>query len=127
MKKLLLCLPLLLAACGADSDEKTEPLTGALQIETHVDPDPPAVGQNTLHVQVSDAAGAPVSGAVVRVVPFMPAHNHGSSETPVVTDNGDGSYTATPVTLTMPGTWEVTITAKAGDADGRLVLTWDAQ
>src|SRR5690606_14419014 len=108
MKYLLLALPLLLAGCGGDTNDDA----GSLRIEAQVDPAPPRIGRNALHIQVRDAAGDPVEGATVTVDPFMPIHGHGSTETPVVTEIGGGAYTADPLTLHMPGAWEVTISAE---------------
>jgi nitrogen fixation protein FixH len=123
MKYLLLALPLLLAACGSDADDTA----GSLHIEAQVDPAPPRIGRNALHLQVTDAAGDPVEGARVKVRPFMPIHGHGSTETPVVTDHGGGAYTAEPLTLQMPGAWEVTISAAKGGENGELIQRWSVQ
>lgn len=123
MKILILPLALLLAACGGDSDDPKQ--EGDLRIEVvSIEPDPPVVGQNTLVFSISDAEGEPVIGATVEVEPFMPHHNHGSTETPVVTDLGDGTYRADPVTFQMPGHWEVRIEAVFGDLIGSAAPTW---
>jgi len=121
---LLLCLPLALAACGSEDDPSD---AGTLAIEAHVEPDPPRVGTNTLHLTIHDADGAPVTGAAVSVEALMPAHGHGSTEKPVITEQGGGAYTAAPLTLQMPGRWEVTIRATAGGESGERVLRWDVQ
>jgi len=109
-----------LASACADDPEPDD--HGTLTVAATVDPDPPTAGQTTLTITVTDAAGAPVTGATVVVDPQMPSHGHGSTETPVVSEVGDGVYTAFPVTFQMPGPWEVTITATRGDDHGSLVL-----
>ena len=39
----------------------------------------------------------------------MPAHGHGMNVTPVVTDNGDGTWTAEGMLFHMQGHWEMTV------------------
>jgi hypothetical protein len=72
-------------------------------------------GQNRLHLVLEDQVGRHLAGATFAVVPSMPMHGHGSSETPVVTDLGQGEYEAFPVTFQMPGAWTVAIDATLGD------------
>jgi len=76
------------------------------------------VGQNAAEVHVEDADGKAVAGATVTVEAMMPMHGHGSTETALITDNGDGSYDAFPVTLQMAAAWTVTARATKGDASG---------
>jgi hypothetical protein len=84
------------------------------------DPAPPAKGENTWTIQVSDAGGAPVTGATLMVSSWMPDHGHPGAGTPLVTELGmDGRYEIAGIDLIMPGLWEVTIlvTTAAGDSD----------
>ena len=74
-------------------------------------PAPPARGDNKWEIDLVDAGGAPVAGAKVKVVPFMPDHNHGTSIKAQVTETSAGHYEVTPVNLWMPGLWQVTVTA----------------
>lgn len=121
----LAVLPLLALALTsgcADDDGRPLPEDGAFIVAAAWNPDPPAVGQNTLTLTVTDASGAAVTGATVVVDPQMPTHGHGSSEDPVITEVGAGVYTATPVTFQMPGAWEITVDATLGDDHGTLVI-----
>ena len=80
-------------------------------------PAPPTKGTNVLTLQVMDAAGAPVNGASVTVVPFMPDHGHGSAVMPVVTALGaDGKYTVEKLYLAMAGLWELRVNVTAPGA-----------
>ncbi len=107
------------SACDSDGDDDSTPANGTtLTVTSTFTPDPPVSGQNAMTVTVADANGAAVTGCVVVVDPQMPMHGHGSSETAVLTDNGDGTYEATPVTFQMPGAWVVTVTATKGEATG---------
>jgi hypothetical protein len=73
------------------------------------DPAPPIRGDNTWVVSITSNA-TPMAGAFVDVVPFMPAHGHGSGKTVEVTEMPeDGQYELSPVNLWMPGVWETKI------------------
>lgn len=80
-------------------------------------PAPPVKGTNAFTVQVVDAAGKPVDGATLTLVPFMPDHGHGSAVTPVVKALGaDGKYTVEKVYLAMAGLWELRFNVTAPGA-----------
>lgn len=78
-------------------------------------PDPPRKGSNVFRVKLTDAKGAPVSGAQVSVNFFMaamPAMGMAAMHTDVnCTDKGNGLYEG-PGQLGSGGTWQVTITAR---------------
>ncbi len=77
---------------------------------TSATPAPPGRDDNAWQVDVS-RAGAPLTGATVRVTPFMPDHRHGTSVAVVVTPDAatPGRYDLAPINLWMPGLWEITI------------------
>jgi len=82
-------------------------------------PAPPSRGNNTWIVEVdalsAGIAGAPISGAVMSAVPFMPDHGHGSAlAVNITTTATPGQYQLDPVNLWMPGYWETTVTASQG-------------
>lgn len=81
------------------------------------DPAPPQRGDNTWIIRINDvAAGAPLVGATLDVVPFMPAHGHDSPKTVNITAGSvPGEYVLSPVNLWMPGVWETTIQATSMD------------
>jgi hypothetical protein len=105
-------------------------LAGQMQfVLVSSDPGPPIVGTNTWTVQVLDGGGKPVKGAAFTWLPgdksiWMPQHGHGSTAQPVVTDNGDGSYTITPLYFFMAGLWQVTLQAKAGTMTDSVVYSF---
>lgn len=80
------------------------------------DPAPPARGDNTWLVQITEGT-TPVAGASVLVDPFMPAHQHGPQKGVNVTESTEavGQYELSPVNLWMPGVWEITIDVTATD------------
>ena len=109
------------AGDGGDGDAQPAPVEGDLEVAATFE-GAVATGQNTLTVTVTEADGTPVTGAVVTVDPQMPMHGHGSTETPVVTELGDGVYEATPVTFQMPGAWVVHVKATLETREGLLDL-----
>lgn len=117
---LLLSLPLF--ACG-DPAQPTDP--GTLTVRAHTEAASPALGENVVLVEVDDADGAPLAGAVVTLSSWMPAHGHGSPDEAVVTETSPGHYRAAPVTLHMPGTWEITVRAESGAEFGEVTLAWE--
>ena len=79
------------------------------------DPTPPRKGSNAFRVKLTDASGAPVSGAEASVTFFMPAMPQmgmAAMRTPVtLSDKGNGTYEGSGE-LGSGGTWQVTILAK---------------
>ena len=110
----------LLIGCASEPNQTAD--TGTLVVQASFVGGAPKVGQNVLSVQVADASGTAIAGAQVTVDPQMPAHGHGASEVPVVTDNGGGSYSASPVTLAMKGHWQITVTVAHEAETGATVL-----
>lgn len=74
------------------------------------DPGPPVKGNNSWLVKISDPSGNAVTGATLRVTPFMPDHGHGTAVKAKISESAKG-YTVTPLYLFMGGIWQVTIDA----------------
>lgn len=72
-------------------------------------PGPPIKGTNAMTIEIRDAAGQPVDGAMVTVTPWMPDHAHGSAVKPEVTPAGEGKYEIEKVYLAMAGLWQIKI------------------
>jgi hypothetical protein len=74
-------------------------------------PAPPARGDNVLTIQLADSGGAPMAGANLSLVPFMPDHGHGTPVDAVVTESTTvvGQYEVAPVNLWMPGLWQLLV------------------
>lgn len=77
---------------------------------------PPPRGIVAIQYQITDEGGAPVTGLVVTVTPWMPAHGHGAPVRPTIIDQGDGLYEARGVVLYMQGRWELRTTLARTDA-----------
>ncbi len=78
-------------------------------------PAPPAMGNNTWTLKITDSGANPVPSASLTVKPYMPRHGHPSTVVPTVTPNGDGTYKLDPLYLFMAGLWQVTIDVVDGD------------
>jgi hypothetical protein len=76
----------------------------------------PVKGNNEWEVTVATPEGDAAAGTALGVKPFMPDHNHGSGIAPVVDETDDGAFHVEKINLWMPGLWEVTLSAKDGDA-----------
>jgi hypothetical protein len=95
---------------GVEPDQTVTSDSGALTIAVWFAPDPPSAGSDAAQIGFTDAGGATVSGLDLSVVPWMPAHGHGTSVNPTVTETAPGVFVATPLYLFMPGSWELRMT-----------------
>lgn len=119
------------SGCGGQAGEPTAPalvFPGApalavasasrqLGIDVWWSPQQPTVGYAAAQLAIHDAGGAPVTGLALTIVPFMPAHGHGASVDPQVSETAPGVYVATPLDFFMAGHWEL-MTAISRAADG---------
>jgi hypothetical protein len=81
-------------------------------------PAPPDLNGNVWTLKIVDKSGASPPLSQVIVYPYMPLIGHGSDQTPTVTSNADGTFTATDIYLFMPGYWQMTVkVAEPSDAD----------
>ncbi|HVR61636.1 MAG TPA: FixH family protein [Polyangia bacterium] len=79
------------------------------------DPGPPIKGTNSWSVVITDSSGAPVDGATIQVLPFMPYHGHGTQVVPTVTAMPNGAYQIAPLYFYMAGLWQTTLTINTSD------------
>jgi len=56
-----------------------------------------------------------MDAVVTSVDAVMPSHNHGMNVVPEVTDNGNGTFTASPLEFMMSGHWEIYAEVSRGD------------
>jgi hypothetical protein len=82
---------------------------------------PPVVGYDASELTITDGTGAPMTGLMLSIVPWMPAHGHGASVAPTVIDKGPdgfpGVYWVTPLDFYMSGTWQLLTTIKSAMND----------
>jgi hypothetical protein len=81
-----------------------------LTVSVWSSPRPPTVGLAVFRFAFTDAAGAPVDGLAVDVLPWMPAHGHGGSTHPTATATAPGVFLVEPVSFFMSGAWELRTT-----------------
>jgi hypothetical protein len=111
----LLYAGLALTACGSAPNANTGAQTlmsdtGRYRLVVTSDPSPPIRGVNAVTYFVEDGAGTSLDGLGLQVVPWMPAHGHGTSVTPEIQPEGGGKYIVGNVLFFMPGTWELRTT-----------------
>lgn len=118
---LLLLAMLAIVGCGQQSALTT--VVTDIQIELAAEPESPAVGDSTLIVTLTDANGAPVSGAIINVEGNM---DHAGMEPSAgqTSEDTDGVYRV-PFRWTMGGGWLVTVTATLPDGRGEAVETFE--
>jgi hypothetical protein len=82
-------------------------------------PAPPARGDNHFTVHLADAAGAPLTGAALSVVQYMPLHGHGSAVPVIITESTavPGEYDVNPVNFHMNKLWHVIMSTSASESD----------
>ena len=81
------------------------------------EPAPPAKGNNSFHLDITDASGAPMAGTL-KVDLKMPDHGHGTSVKPNVSfDAATSEWTVDPLYLFMPGVWRIQLEAYDGMAN----------
>jgi len=91
--------------------------SGQLNASVRWSPNPPALGFDAAELTLTDTTGAAVTGLTLTMLPWMPAHGHGTSTTPTVSETATpGVYVATPIDFYMAGQWELRTTI-AGAVD----------
>jgi len=117
-------------ACGDDGDRTAlgvlEAQSGPFDGDIVLDSDSPAVGEHGAELVLVDGTGNPLRGAAVEIVPFMPAHGHGSPKVEA-TETAPGHYLTEKMSLFMPGVWELRVHVVEGEAEGRLVATFEVR
>jgi hypothetical protein len=82
---------------------------GHLHLDVRWSPSVPVKGSDAAQLTFSDDLGNPVDGLSVGVLPWMPAHGHGTSIEPVVEATAPGVLVVSPLYLYMSGGWQLRI------------------
>ncbi|MBM7773638.1 hypothetical protein JOD54_003842 [Actinokineospora baliensis] len=82
----------------------------------------PAVGANTVDLEVTDLAGAAITADEVTVEPVMVDMGHALAPT-TATAGRPGHYRAERTDLPMAGPWELTVTIRHGRTTERAVFS----
>jgi hypothetical protein len=85
----------------------TQSTDGGLTVAVWSSPQPPSVGLAVFRFRFTDAAGTPVDGLSIDVLPWMPAHGHGGSTHPTAMATGPGEFLVQPVSFFMSGGWQL--------------------
>lgn len=87
------------------------------------EPAPPIKGNNTWTLELSNKSGTALTGATLKVTPYMPDHGHGTSVKAQITESSSG-YQIAPLYLFMGGIWQVTIEATSGAQSDSTVFSF---
>ena len=89
------------------------------QVEVNLPGDGLKVGINNLSLNVTDAEGKAVEGAIISITPWMPmpGMEHGVMLQPEIKETDKGSYAAENVGFSMPGKWQLIVTVNKKDTD----------
>lgn len=91
-------------------------VAGAWQVAVWTWPQPAIKGSDDVVFRITDANGLPADHLDLQVVPWMPAHAHGTTPT-LVTSEGDGYYLVKPVYFYMSGEWQLRTTIGGSASD----------
>ncbi|MCL5024693.1 MAG: FixH family protein [Nitrospirae bacterium] len=82
------------------------------------------VGKNTLKVGINDRGSRkPLEKKLtMEAIPWMPAHEHGTSDIAQVRYLGNGQYLVEGLSFTMPGDWEVYLRIRDGGKEDTAVF-----
>lgn len=73
------------------------------------------VGNNSVKVFITEKRSkTPREKLDLEIVPWMPAHEHGTTALPVVRELGKGQYSVEGLNLSMSGLWEIYVRVNKG-------------
>ena len=102
---------------------------GSFYVVYASDPDPiPLSDEFSITLMVYDGADTDTMLMNVDAVATdadMPDHDHGMNVVPVVVDNGNGTFTASPFAFHMPGYWEINVDVTVGETTERATFSVD--
>lgn len=105
----LVVLSVLLAACGSGSAATSAPATSGKPVNIKVDtsPNPAAMGDIELILNITDASGNPIEGATVDVTAIH-TDMTGMDMSGAATEQGAGKY-AINANFSMSGNWKLKV------------------
>jgi hypothetical protein len=97
---------------------------GFYSVDVQYVANPVMVGKNNMTITINDAKSMkPIDKKlVIQAIPWMPAHEHGSSDIAVVTYLGKGQYRIEGINFTMPGDWDVYFKIQDGGKEDSAVF-----
>jgi RND family efflux transporter MFP subunit len=108
---------------GSNAPAANAPTPAKVNIDFTTDPNPPQKGGNLFRVKLTDAGGAPTTGAEVTVTFYMAAMQAmgmaAMNTTARFTEKGNGMYEASG-SLGSGGTWQVTLSVQK---NGQVIAT----
>lgn len=112
---LLVLLSLLFAACGSNAAPASVDSDKPVNINVETDPDPAAMGDIELVLNVTDSAGKPIEGATVDVTATH-IDMAGMDMSGAATEQGPGKY-AINANFSMSGNWKLKVYVRKDGLD----------
>ena len=104
-----------LLACDVVDDvplapDSVDTSDGTWRLVLSPSPDPHTAGEASLGIGIisNETGDYDLDAEITTLIPWMPDHNHGLSEDPVISNRGDGTAEAVWI-YSMSGYWELTI------------------
>jgi len=124
-----LTLLLTLSACGGEeaAPDPIHLMSDSMELHLMLTPEATlGVGTNMVDLHVMDADSNPVTGLVIAIEPWMPAHGHGATMPTTVHELEDGHYHVMPY-FQMAGSWELRMTFALGTLSDTATATVEVQ
>ncbi|HVR60480.1 MAG TPA: hypothetical protein VMU50_01200 [Polyangia bacterium] len=81
--------------------------SGHFSLEVRTAPQPARKGVNWAEYRITSDSGVPATGLSLDVLPWMPAHGHGTTLRPTVSESVGRVYTIENLLFFMSGHWEL--------------------
>jgi hypothetical protein len=97
---------------------------GFYSVDVQCAANPVMTGKNNITVTINDVKSMkPLEKKlIIEAIPWMPTHEHGSSDIPVITYLGKGQYRIDEINFTMPGDWDVYLKIRDGGKEDTAVF-----
>ncbi len=119
---MVFCVGLCVANLVSTADSQLERLTkhsekGLFKIEVLLHGQELQVGKNRVELFVTDMKGKEVSGARIRLIPFIYQHGESTYIRPLAAETKPGHYTADNLHIETPGHWVLKIVIGKDDQE----------
>jgi len=112
---------------GTAGDYRVRRKTADYVVDARIDRNPPALGINTIRIEIRDPMGRPLAGARVWVNYFMPPMPGMAPMNYTVAAPPSGSGYSVGMNFIMTGPWNIVIRVQSGGAAWKIVFPVDVR